>query len=107
MPTERLSDGNGGTRTEKLEVYKLDNYLSLLQGNLLIKIDALGAEYEIICGAKEIITKCRPVVIMEIGTRFKDIFAVIPMLWSLNNDYKFYLRQLKVFNNSRTILIAR
>ena len=65
------------------------------------------SEYEIICGAKEIIKNLRPVIVMEIGTRYKNTLDTIPLLWSLNKGYKFYLRQLKIFDNSRTILIAR
>lgn len=106
LPTERLTEGNT-VQTDKLEVCKLDNYSNLFQGELLIKIDALSSEYEIICGAKEIIKNLRPVIVMEIGTRYKNTLDTIPLLWSLNKGYKFYLRQLKIFDNSRTILIAR
>ena len=93
---------------EKIVVHCLDyyKYKKKDMGQTIIKIDALASEYEILLGAKQTIRELHPVLIMELGTYSKHIFDMIPYIYRLDNSYKFYLRQMKTFNNSRTILYA-
>ena len=46
----------------------------------------------------------KPIIIMEFGTYSQYMFETIPYLKGLNPQYSFYIRQLHIFNNSRTIL---
>lgn len=72
--------------------------------NLLVKIDALASEGPIIYGMEKIIVKCKPIIVMEYGTHSEHTMDMIPYLHKLNPEYKFYIRQIKLTGNSRSIL---
>lgn len=88
-------------------VKKLDDLSYDVNGHVLMKIDTLGAELEVLRGGERFIKKVHPIIIMEIGTRYNCMFETIPYIYGIDKKYRFYLRQLEVFNNSRTILIAK
>lgn len=94
---------DGMQHEEKVNVNTLDSY-KINADKLLIKIDALASEAEILFGGGQIIKEQHPILIFEFGTHSKHIFDLIPFIYHLDNSYKFYLRQLSTFNNSRTIL---
>ena len=106
LPAERKETGHSSA-DNILHVKKLDQFDDLISGNVLMKIDALSSEHEILVGAAETIRKNKPVIVMELGTRYDRLFETVPFLRSLNKDYLFYVRQLRSFDNSRTIMIAR
>lgn len=91
---------------EKVSVNKLDSYYINTENKLLIKIDALASEGEILFGGGRTIKEQHPILIFEFGTHSAHIFDLIPFIYDLDNGYRFYLRQLRTFNNSRTILYA-
>lgn len=91
---------------EKVSVDKLDSYRIRTENKLLIKIDALASEGEILFGGEGTIKEQHPILVFEFGTHSKHIFDLIPFVYNLDNSYRFYLRQLRTFNNSRTILYA-
>ncbi len=90
--------------SEIVAVNTLDNILQKETGRILIKIDAQGSEYEALIGTKDTIINKKPILIMEYATHSKHIGDIIPYLHSLNNKYKFYLRQKLLTGNSRTVL---
>ena len=73
---------------------------------LYIKIDTMGAEGEIIKGAKETLSLSSPILVMEYGTHSNYMSDMIPFIHDNNPTYKFYLRQMYAYNNSRTFLYA-
>ncbi len=82
----------------------LDSQIKSLTGRAILKVDALASEVPILYGAERLIKECRPIIIMEYGTYSKYMAETIPYLRRLHSDYKFYLRQMWTFHNSRTIL---
>lgn len=88
-------------------IYTLDESLRDFRENtLLLKIDTMGAEGEIVRGAKETLSESSPVLVMEYGTHSKYMSDLIPFIHENNSGYKFYLRQMYAYNNSRTFLYA-
>lgn len=100
---ERQRDGDCGI-AEMLSVDTIDNVLREKGGKLLIKIDVQGSEYAALMGAKDTIRNRKPVLILEFATFSKHIADIIPNLYDLNNEYKFYLRQKLLSGNSRPVL---
>ena len=98
---------NRSSNTTKMKVHRLDDCLNSIEGNVILKIDALSSEFEILCGSEKLIRERKPIIIMELGTRYSNMFDAIPFINSINSNYTFYLRQLSNFDTSRTILIAK
>ena len=61
----------------------------------LIKIDVEGAEAEVIKGAKSVITKYRPKMIVSLYHRAEDMFELPLLIYSLCPRYRFYLRKTR------------
>ncbi len=85
-----------------------DNILSdiddISSSPLIIKLNAMGSDYEILLGAQNTLKEYKPVIVLEYGT-FKNHILDIPfLLKDLNPEYHFYLRQKKVFGDCKTIL---
>ena len=99
-----IEDGvQGDSQTVKIST--VDNCLAEHKNDtLLMKIDTMGSEGEIIKGASEILATAAPVVVMEYGTHSKYMADMIPFMNRVNSNYKFYLRQIYAFDNSRTHL---
>jgi len=57
-----------------------------------IKMDAEGAEPEIITGAVKLIKKCLPVLAMSVYHQFDHLWKLPLMVRSLTSGYRFYLR---------------
>ena len=94
------------TLTETIIADTLDDQLGIGSNKMIIKIDALASEVPILYGAKNVIKTCKPIIIMEYGTYSQYTADTIPYLLKLNSEYRFYLRQMHTFDNSRTILYA-
>lgn len=94
---------NTSSNESTIMVDTLDNLITQ-EDNYLIKIDTLASEFPIIQGAKKLIQKYQPKLILEFGTHSSHIADMVPFLSELNPNYKFYLRQKRVFDNSRTVL---
>lgn len=62
-----------------------------------IKMDVEGSEREALIGAKEIIRRDKPQMLVSAYHRSKDIFSLILQIHELNPEYKFYLRRFRYF----------
>ena len=92
------SVGNALTgKLKEIPVNSLDNLLKSceLTGEILIKYDVEGSEYEALCGSKEIIKKHSPKLIVSLYHRNEDIFKLILYINSINPDYNFFVRKHK------------
>lgn len=73
----------------------------------LIKLDTEGFETKIILGAKEIIKKNKPVLLIAIYHTPEDFFELKDILLSLNPDYKFMIRRSEpILPSADLVLIA-
>lgn len=90
---------------QNVEVNSLDFFL---QGETpsIIKINALAADYPILCGAEQTLRRTHTTVIMEYGVRPSYLLEEMLFLIGLNIGYKLYLRQKNIFGDSKTILYA-
>ncbi len=72
---------------QRLDDHAIDNLTGL-------KVDAEGAEYEILRGARETLLRCRPVITMEVEERHREgsTWAVPAYLDALGYDVLFELR---------------
>ncbi len=57
-----------------------------------IKIDAEGADINVIKGAKHLIKRCSPDICVAAYHRTEDYFAIPEEIMSYNNDYDIYIR---------------
>jgi len=91
-------DDNAVNSKKSVEVCvnRLDNVLHIAQNSeVLIKYDVEGAEYEALTGAKDIIKKYSPKLIVSLYHRNKDIFKLPLLINDINPNYKFYIRKHK------------
>ncbi|MCM1992628.1 FkbM family methyltransferase [Oceanirhabdus seepicola] len=72
--------------------------------NTIIKLNAMCADYKIIKGSQKLINKYKPIFIIDYGTSPEHIIDIPLLLKSINENYKFYLRQKNVFGDSKSIL---
>lgn len=70
-----------------------------------IKMDIEGAEYEALIGAKNTISRYKPKLAISIYHKPEDIFEIAQLIYSLNPEYKFYLRHYSLSTNE-TVLYA-
>jgi FkbM family methyltransferase len=85
------------TDITKITVNSLDNILKNddLNGEILIKYDVEGAEYEALLGSAEIIKKYSPKLIVSLYHRNEDIFKLPLLINNINPNYNFYIRKHK------------
>lgn len=83
----------------KVKVEKLDNIIPTSTKIDLIKIDAEGAEYNILLGAKRIIMDSKPLIIIEFEKGSTEFYGVTPkmMFELLNNNYNMNVYTLESF----------
>ena len=95
-------------RTITVPVITLDQYVETNNMNVgLIKADIEGSESDLLCGARSVITKQRPVLIICIYHNSHDFFEIKTMLESWDLDYRFKIRKPIVQNATyETMLIA-
>ncbi|MCL2035879.1 MAG: FkbM family methyltransferase [Oscillospiraceae bacterium] len=60
-----------------------------------IKLDVEGAESRVLQGAKSIITKQRPKMVVSLYHRVEDMYELPLLIHSYNQRYKFYLRKTR------------
>ena len=89
----KLSANNLGS---KIEVVSIDDFIK--ENNInnlgLIHLDIEGLESEVIEGAKAIITKYKPILLISIYHNAQDFFDLKPLIESWNLDYNFKIRKL-------------
>ena len=78
-------------------------------GNMRIdylKLDVEGAESETLRGAREMIMRDRPTVLLSVYHRSEDLFALPLQMASLCESYRFYLRRTECLPAWEIALIA-
>ena len=75
-----------------LAVTKIDT-LYKRQKVSYIKADVEGAEEQMILGGKNVIARDNPKLNIALYHRSEDIFKLPLMIYSINPEYKFYIRQ--------------
>ena len=80
----------------EIRVNTLDNMINSGESNngeILIKYDVEGSEYEALNGAKSIIQKYSPKLIVSLYHKNEDIFKLLLLIHSINPNYNFYIRK--------------
>ena len=92
--------------TETAQITTLDKYMESRDMEIgLIKVDIEGAEQSFLRGAKETITKHKPVLLMSIYHNADDFFGIKPMIESWDLGYKFKIHKPCDFTVSREVLL--
>ena len=76
----------------KIEASSLDTLFPTQQIDF-VKFDIEGSEADALLGAKNLLTRCRPVVAMAMYHRPGDMWELPLLVNQLVNNYKFYIRQ--------------
>lgn len=101
-------DKNGRLFSEKVRQLSLDDFAEAegLSDLGLIKMDIEGAEKGALLGAREVIAKYRPTLIISIYHGPDDFFDLKPLIeqWALG--YKFKIRRCPYYLLADTVLIA-
>ncbi len=93
--------GEGGTISLDGSVHIAAASLDELLPNSIvdfIKFDVEGAEVPAVMGAKKLIQRSRPILVLSLYHRPADLWEIPALIASYCPDYKFYIRQH--FNNS-------
>ena len=73
----------------------------------VMKINAMAADFDIIKGGKKLIENYKPMLIFEYGVKKDDLFSMILWLKKVNPQYKFYLREKRIYKDIKTILYVK
>ncbi len=81
--------------SEKVQVMSIDSFVKKekIERVGLIKWDIEGAEIESILGAREIITRDRPVLVVSIYHNGREFFETKPLIDSWSLGYRFKMIQ--------------
>ena len=91
---------------ETVAMTTLDKYCSDHNISVgMIKVDIEGYEQEFLKGAKETITRDRPILLLSIYHNPSDFFDIKPMIESWNLDYRFSIHKPTDFTISREVLL--
>lgn len=104
FPLEAHNDHIEYIETE-LEVNSVDE---ILFGNkaTLIKINTMAADYKIVQGCRVTMQKFKPTILLDYGSGPEDILELPLLLLKIRPDYRFFLRQKRIFGDSKTVLYA-
>lgn len=96
---------NQGYVHEEIQTETLDDLLPD-SAPTIMKVNAIAADYQILQGSRKLIKQYKPIIVIEHGVKPENILAVISFLDGVRGDYTFYLRQKKIFSDSKTIMYA-
>lgn len=99
-----VREDNGTSGSPMTAAVALDDYLAGKQVTY-IKMDVEGAEAEVLKGARNTITCCRPRLAVSIYHRTEDIFALPELILTYYPGYRFYMRHYS-FSDYDTVLYA-
>ena len=90
------------------ETISVDTVDNLLQGAKcdIIKINALGADYQVLMGCRETIKQYKPIIVGEFGTQSEYLVEQLNEMLRVNPNYKLYLRQKMIFGDCKTVYFA-
>lgn len=82
---------------EEVETISIDEFVkeNKIEKIDVIKLDIEGAEYEAVEGAQETIKMHKPILLISVYHREKDLFEIKPMIEELRKDYRFKFRWLR------------
>lgn len=94
---------------QKLRMYTdtLDRQFCGEEIPTVMKINAMAADFAIIKGGKKLIENYNPMLIFEYGVKKDDLFSMILWLKKVNPQYKFYLREKRIYKDIKTILYVK
>ena len=78
---------------------------SIVDADIIIKMDIEGEEYDALLGARQIITKHRPRLAICLYHKVEDFVRIAELLYSLQPDYKFHVKHQST-GRTDTILFA-
>lgn len=90
--------------TERVYTDTLDN--SLQVSPTVLKINAMGADFDILQGGRKLIRQCQPMLCLEFGVRKQDVGRLIPLIKDINPNYRFYMRVKEIYGDFKTVLYA-
>lgn len=107
---KQLKNNNAVSIEEHVRSITLDKIMELEKEkgvqfkNTIIKLNAMGADYKIINGSHKLISKHKPIFIIDYATFPQHIIDIPLLLKNINKEYKFYLRQKNIFGDSKSVL---
>jgi len=81
-----------GLGSYEVEAIPLDELL-ISEKPTYIKMDIEGAEYEALCGGREIIKEHRPILAICLYHRQEDLWRIPLLIRSMSGDYRLFLRR--------------
>jgi len=91
-----FDSSRAGAKIQTVSVDSIDNLLyTQISGDILIKYDIEGAEFEALTGSQKIIREYSPNLIVSLYHKTGDIFKLPLYIHSMNPQYKLYLRKHK------------
>lgn len=102
--------GNGGRMScfdDKGEATEARAVDSVCENASYIKMDVEGAEYETLCGCRNIIRTQKPALAVSAYHRVGDIFILPLLISQLNPEYKIYLRHHKYLPSWETNIYVK
>lgn len=91
--------------TETIKVDTVDNILNGEKCNV-IKINAVGADYQVLRGCKKTIEQYKPILVGEFGAQKEHYIDLLSEICEYNPGYKLYLRQKMIFGDCKTCFYA-
>ena len=85
----RLEGEKAGTY---IDVDAIDNICRIEDGISMIYLAVATAEKEILCGAKNIISKCLPKIIVFMGSAKEELYTIPRLIKDIDDSYDIYLR---------------
>lgn len=96
-------------KPQQIKVYSdtLDNQFGNVEKPSIMKINAMTADFAILKGGRKLIENSKPMLILEYGVKKDDLFTMILWLKKINPQYKFYLREKRIYKDIKTILYVK
>ena len=102
--SSKITNDNTGVRvnTTTVDEYCVNNKIDKLD---FLKMDIEGAEYEVLCGAKETIKKYKPKLAICVYHKPEDIIELPALILGMRPDYKIAFRHYSL-RGTETVMYA-
>jgi FkbM family methyltransferase len=100
-----MVDGKPLKETVSVEADTIDN-IAGKDKIAFIKMDIEGAEYDALMGARRVIERDKPTLMISVYHKQDDLLRIPALILSMNYDYKFYLRHYRSMSVQETVLYA-
>lgn len=100
-----VQNGQSEARSNEIAVDTVDN---ILQGRpvTVLKTNAMGADAMILEGTHNSIQQWKPAIVLEYGSTPQALTDIPQFLMRIQPQYRFFLRQKRIRNDSKTLLYA-